>query len=417
MSDISRAVPLETEAPGYRWVIIPLMMIGHMWGYIVISSLGYLLPGIREGLGLSPIEEGLLGSAPSIGNLFLAIPAAWLLSRIRPKLLTTLSFLLASVFILLKGWAPIFIFFFLGRLLFGLTLLVREPARALLIRQWIPPNEIMIFNAISTSLWGIVSVGFILTPIVLELMDNSWRNTLFLFAGISLAITIVWQIMGRERVTPEYEAALRSQERNPVTSILRYRELHLAGLGLIGIGMNWSAFITFWPSYMLDNFDVSLRASSELLAISGGASAIGGIGVALLVRRTGKKRLVLTITGILMALSSVGMLWTESYTILVFISLANGLSWTFFPITWTIPFELKGIKPREVAVAVGFQQTAMYVGMFIGPILVGLLQEVTGDLRTALVVPLSFSLAMSLGAVLMPRRLDQPALEPQPVRP
>ena len=47
-----------TKSPPYRWVVIMLWMTGHVWGYVLLGSLGFLLPSIRADLGLSPIEEG-----------------------------------------------------------------------------------------------------------------------------------------------------------------------------------------------------------------------------------------------------------------------------------------------------------------------------------------------------------------------
>ena len=129
-----------TEFPRYRWVVIALWMTGHIWTYVVLGSLGFLLPSMREELGLSPIQEGFLGSAPQVANILLAIPFAWFLSRYRPKLVGSISFFGAAALVFFQGWAPYFLLILLGRVLYGATATAREPARVLLIRQWIPPN-------------------------------------------------------------------------------------------------------------------------------------------------------------------------------------------------------------------------------------------------------------------------------------
>ena len=108
-----------------------------------------------------------------------------------------------------------------------------------------------------------------------------------------------------------------------------------------------------------------------------------------------------------MAITSIGMLSTGSYSLLVLWALVNGMAWTFFPIIWTVPFELKDIKPREIAVAVGFQQTTMYFGSFVGPIMAGFIHQMSGDLHLGLVIPFCFSIFMSLGGILMPSNWDQ----------
>lgn len=404
------------KAPGYRWVVISMWMTAHVWGFVILESLGFMLPSIREEFGLSPLQAGLLGAAPRVGNIILAIPAGWLLSRFRPKPLTSICLFVAAGLVFFQGWAPVFVMLVLGRFLYGIISIAREPARVLLIRQWVHTKEIVLVNALSNLMFGIVALGFVLTPIVLRLLDNSWRNTYFVFGGVSITLAILWQILGKERRTPEYEAELQSQGPSPLRAILRYRELWFIGLGMFGVGINFSASGTFWPTYMLEEHGMSLSTTATLAALGGGTSAVAGIGMGLLVRRIGRKRQILAITGITLALSSAGLLLTGSYPLLVLIELANALGWAFFPITMTIPFELSGIKAREIAVAVTFQQTMVWIGAFLGPILAGVLQEATGDLRTALLVTSFATITMTVGAFFLPRRWDLVVTAPEPAK-
>ncbi len=395
----------EKPSP-YRWVVIITWMTSHIWAFMVIESLGLLLPSMREDLGLTPIQEGLLGGSPLIGYMFLAILASWLLSRFSPKRLTSVTLLIGTAFILFQGWSPVFAVLLLGRFLFGLTTVAREPARSLFIRQWIQPGEIMLANASMNLLWGISAIGFVLIPFILELLDNSWRNTMYLFAGISLLLAFVWQLLGRERITEEYAADIRSRESSPITSIIKYKELWLLGIGVIGVDITFSAMAVFWPSFMLDTYNVSLKVTASVWAISGLVSAAAAMGISILARKADVKRLILVLCGVVVTASSIGMLFTGSIVYLVLLGVANGLSFVFFPILMTIPFELPGIKPREVAVANGFIDTFFVAGAMLGPILAGVLQEASGSLRTALVVTSFFALTLTACGLLLPRSLD-----------
>ena len=402
---------MTTRESPYRWVVVMVWSIADMWSYIVLESLGLLLPSIRAELGLSPVQEGWLGASAMIGNLALALPAGLLLSRYRPKAVTTISLLVGVVLILVQGWSPVFSALLLGRMLYGITVVSRQPARALLIKQWVPPREVAIVNALWGFIWGVVAVGLIATPLILRLLDDSWRDTVYLQAGISLAFAVLWLTLGRERITPEYVSELASQERSPIGSIIRYKELWLIAAGTMGVGITWSAFVTFWPSYMLDRFDFSLTMSATMLAISGVVSSVGGLGAAFLVSKAGKIKPMLFILGIGLAASSLAWLWTDSLAWLALFSIVNGLSWSYYPITLTIPFELSGIKPREVAVALAFTSTAMWIGSVVGPLLVGSIHEATGDQRLALMVTCIFPLALTGTGILLPRMWDVPVLQ------
>lgn len=401
----------ESGVSSYRWVVMSTWMIAHVWAFILVESLGFLLPSMREELGLSPVQEGWLGASARISTVFLAIPSSWLFSRFRPKTLTTVTLIAGSIFTLLQGWAPVYAILFIGRFLTGISGVVREPARTLLTKQWMQAKEVVLVNAIMGFLFGVAGVAFILTPVLLKLFDDSWRNTLYLFGGISLVLTVAWLVLGKERTTPEYAAELRSQERIPIGRILKYKELWLVGMGMFGIGVNFSAAGTFWPSFMLDTYDVSLTASASLVSIMAATAAVAGLGVGFMVSRTGKRKLVLWLTGIIMSLASVGMLWTGSYSELVLLSLGRGLAWGFFPVMMTMPFELPEIKTREIAVAAAFLQTATILGAVVGPVLAGSLQQATGDLRMALLVTSVWPAALTVGALLLPRKWNELTVE------
>ena len=300
---------------------------------------------------MRPLEEGFLGAAPQAANLMFALLFGWLLTNFAPKRLSSISFFIGAGLAFFQGWAPVFIVLLLGRFLFGVASIAREPARILLVRQWIPANEIVIANALVNFFYGIVGVGFVLTPVLLKLLDNSWRNTLHVFGIVSLVLAVLWQVMGKERSTPEYEEQVRSQDVNPLGTIVRYKELWILGLGMMGTGVSFSAFSTFWPSYVLDKYDISLTTSALVMGVGGGLSAFTGFGVGFLVRRIGRKRQMLSLSGLLLAVTSAGLLWTGSIPILLLLFIVQSFGWSFFPIIMTIPFELPGIKPREIAVA------------------------------------------------------------------
>ena len=199
---------------------------------------------------------------------------------------------------------------------------------------------------------------------------------------------------------------MRSQERSPVRSIFRYKELWILAIGVVGLEVTFASMSTFWPSYMLDTYGLSLIKSTIVRALGGFVMAPGALAVGVLVSRTGKKRPLLFASGILMALSYAGMLYTGSFFNLAMLSIANGLSVTVFPVIFTIPFELPGIKPREVAVASAFVRSIMMSGAIIGPVLTGALQQSFGDLRLALTVACLASTTITAAAILLPRHID-----------
>jgi len=389
-----------TSFPTYRWVLICLYLMSNVSAQMVINTLGILLPSIAESLDLSPSEQGLLGSAPFWSTILLAIPIAWLGSRLSPKWLTAITLVGCALCLFLQGWAPVFGFLLLGRLLFGIFTIAQQPARAILTRQWFPPREVVLVNGLSNVFFGlVVGGGLALSPIILILLGDDWRGTLRIFAFYYVALTALWLVMGRDRVTEEFTRG-ESQPLMPLLrSALRYRDVWLCGGGFCGATMAFSAYVAFFPTLMLQEYDISLRVSGLALALNVVLGGIGGLAIGYYAATWRKEGLFLQIFGVVMVGSFLGMILTGSVVMIYVMSIVNGVTWTFFPILITVPFNLREIQPRQLAVAFSFVMMLISTGQALGPLLVGFLEEVTGNLLLTMFIasftPLSLVLAGS----------------------
>ena len=387
-----------TNFPAYRWVLICLYLMSNVSAQMVINTLGILLPSIAEGLDLSPSEQGILGSAPFWSTILLAIPIAWLGSRLSPKWLTAITLVGCALCLFLQGWAPVFAFLLLGRLLFGIFTIAQQPARAILTRQWFPLRDVVLVNGLSNVFFGlVVGGGLALSPVILILLGDDWRGTLRIFGFYYIGLTVLWVLVGRDRVTEEFTSA-ESQPLLPLLrSALRYRDVWLCGAGFCGATMAFSAFVAFYPTLMLQEYDVSLRVSGLALALDVVLGGIGGLAVGYYAAIWRKEGLFLQIFGVVMVGSFIGMIATGSIAMVYVMSVINGVTWTFFPILITVPFNLRGIQPRQLAVAFSFVMMLISTGQALGPLFIGFLEEATGNLLLAMFIasftPLSLVMA------------------------
>ena len=407
---MAQAVPRianSLQSPTYGWIVILTWMAIHMWGYLVMETLGLFLPSMREELNLTPVREGLLGAAPQLTVLILSIPFGLYLSRFSPKLLTLVSIVGAVVVIFFQAWAPVYGFVLLARLLYGLSITLREPARTLLLRMWIRPRQILIANASIELLWGIGAALFILVPVILKALDDDWRKTMQVFGYATIAIAVVWLLVGRERPMPDAETEKESKEPVSIRSALRYKELWLLAIGLVGVEMTFSSFATFWPSHMKDTYGIDIQTSALIWAIGGMVAGPSGLGINLMVHRTGRRRTALRVGGALISVTTVALLYSGSFPVLVVLSLFHGLSFTFFPVIFTIPFQLKGIRTREIAVAMGFLRSALMVGAMGGPIAAGVLHEFSDDRRLALSIVGMAGVSLTIAAFFLSSEWDR----------
>jgi MFS family permease len=367
---------------------------------MVVSTVGILLPSISSDLDLSPAQQGTLGSAAFWGNLALAIPLTWWASRFRLKPLTTLTLALGTLSLFIQGWSPIFMVLILGRLVFGLSVIAREPARAMLLRQWFRPDEVIWAQSIGAAMFGVVVGGGILaTPYILDAFGDSWRATLNIFAIAFVILTIMWVVLGREQIEPESDATDHSQS-GIIQGALSYRDVWVTSFGFLGATFAWSGFVGFLPTLLLQSSDISLHWSGLILAIFIIIGGVAGLFLARAAMAVNNRRYFLQSLGILMACTYAGMTLTSSLPLLISLSILNGLSWGFWPILHSVPFQLPGIRTREVAVALALITMMIAAGTALGPLVTGFLQEATGSLKTALIIvgitPISLTISGTL---------------------
>jgi len=371
----------------YRWTVISVWLFSSVSSFMVLNTLGILLPAISADLDLSPSQQGLLGSASHWGNIALAIPLSWATSRLSPKWLTAATLTMATGCLFLQSFAPVFFVLLVGRLLFGITNIAQMPARALLTRQWFPPKEVILVNGLSNVLFGlVVGGGLVAAPVILDLTDGDWRMTLRIFGLYFAGITTLWVILGRERANEADQNVAVSQGLDVVKRALGHRDLWIGGLGFVGSTLSFGAFLAFYPTLMLEDFEISLRLTGAILALGVVVGGVGGIAIAWAASTSGREGLYLQILGTLMIGTNVGMVLTGSVPALFILSFFNGVAWAFFPILITVPFHLPGIRPRELAVAFTFTMMMTSVGTSMGPLITGFLQEALDDLKMALLL-------------------------------
>jgi len=380
-----KAISATVTPNSYRWVVYTLFVMCNIMGFLIANTIGILLPAISSDLDLTPTQQGMLSSAPFWANVGLMIIITLWVSRYSPKILTLVTVLLGGALILVQAWAQGFFGVFVGRLLFGVTMIAREPAISLLIRQWIPQKEVNHAGGISNLFFGIMVSGAVFVlPILLNYFNDSWRNVMITFAFIFFGLAIVWAIFGKENPLYQNEPEEKNGELQIIVRIFRSKDVWFAGIGFLGVLLSFASFNSFLPTLFVDSYNISLEKSGLIVALYILPGGVSGVIVGLFCKSSKSRSFILMLSGIVITITFMAMTLTDNYNWLMLIAFTNGLAWGFFPLLYMVPFHIKGIKPREITVAIATVMTMASVGSSIGPTLTGYLQESFGNLETPL---------------------------------
>ncbi len=376
--------PASRESIRYGWVVIGTFTLNFSVIILMVLSLGLLLPDISEDLSLSPSQQGLLAAASMFANLALEIPFSLWLSRYRPWRIASLVFLFGAGVIAFNAWAPVFGTLLVARVLLGIAQLSTRAPMTLMMVQWIPSRKIGTANGVVYLIVdSLLGLGLILVPLLVELVGG-WRSTLYTWSIVSLSAGILWILLGRERITPEYQERMKTQVGTPLIGVLKYKEVWLVALGSFGVFVGLEAYKSFYPTYIKDEFGLDTTVAGYVLGLMFLGMAPANLILSVVSFFSKRKPMVMVMCGLGLCLSYLGLLATSYVPFMILLGIISGVCIGYVPQILTLVFHLPGIKPREITVGIALIFSSMWSGGAVGPLLVGFVQQATDNLTLAL---------------------------------
>ncbi|MBI2936293.1 MAG: MFS transporter [Chloroflexi bacterium] len=398
-----RAVDAETSPPR-GWAIFLLFTSIGNFGSLVSFTFGVMLPAIRQELHFGPAAAGLLAAIFNLFNAFLAVPISNWFSRYNPVRLVAFSGVVGAIFLLLQASAWNFASLFAFRFIFALFQSIKQPARTLLVQQWLALRHIGLANGIGFFLHGLIQTFGIAIAAVVVISLGGWRETYVMMSIVMAVQVVIWLAVARQRRTASFEASYRSQQKTPLGALSKYKAFWIMAVGVGISSMPWAAFLSFLPTFLIENRDMSLSLAGRLTSLLYGGVTVGSLAVGFLDRRVRQRRSLVAGSGVLLLVCPLVLLNTSSASLIATLAFVNGLGWGVLPVLQTMPYHLPGIKPREIAVLTGLLGAASGVGFGFGSLLAGVIAQATGSLYASLLALSCLPLAIILAGLLYPER-------------
>ncbi|MEU7609429.1 MFS transporter [Micromonospora sp. NPDC049204] len=336
----------------------------------VVTSLGALLDEVRDGLGLSGTMAGLVTTLPTIAFAGLGALTPWLVRRVAPaRVLVVAMFALAAGQVLRATTDSAWIFVLTSALaLAGIA--VANILLPMLVKQHFPHRTGLVTGAYTMALTlGTTVAAASAVPIAHAF--GSWRAGLGVWAAMAAVAVLPWVPLalrtraGARRSTPTAAVAAPARTRLGWAMAVYFGAQSLSGYAIMG-----------WLAQLFRDAGYQPESAGLLLA---GVTALG-VPIALLMPtlagRLGSLRpLVLGLTTA-SALAYLGLAFAPRGAALLWVALL-AIGQGAFPMILTAI----GLRARtaEGTVALSaFAQSTGYVIAALGPLMVGILYEVTG---------------------------------------
>ena len=405
------AIGSGVSAGRYGWVVMSVLWTLDGAVTVMIFTLGMLLPEMREALGFSSIQGGLLGSTFFVAMATGSLPAAIWLSRFSPKRVTVIAAFGMAAFAFAQGVAPDYATLLAARMAFMYLAVIRVPAEVLLIQQWFAGPRVATVNSITIGSFGVGQFFAIAaTPLLLPLV-NDWRGIHIVTAFLYLGIAVAWTVLGRERgyghapVSGEAGGAPAEQgkadEGRPFMVLRRRPILFLLASTQFGGALAWASFITFFPTFGVEEQGLTLGEVGRTFVFFSVGATVGSFSAGYLSNRIGRRKPLIFIPGFVMPVGYLAILATPPIAWAPLLVVVGFMTAVVVPMVLTFPFDLE-LAPREVAVGVGLVRTVTPLGSSIGPPLVGVLQGATGSLEAALFWVLPASVTVGIIGLMLP---------------
>ncbi|HYZ34058.1 MAG TPA: MFS transporter [Crenalkalicoccus sp.] len=230
-----------------QWLALALLVTAGVVNYVDRATLAVANPLIREELGLSVADMGLLLSAFLWAYAVAQLPAGALVDRLGPRVMLAGGLGLWSLAQAAGGLVNSFGQFFAARMVLGLGEAPQFPTAARVSRDWFNPGD----RGTATGIWNCSSTlgSAISVPLLTFLMLSLGWRAMFLLMGVggiavALLAWIAYRNPGEVALTPEERRHLAEGDVATTTGHLTWLEWRR----LFAYRTTWGMLIGFFGS-------------------------------------------------------------------------------------------------------------------------------------------------------------------------
>ncbi len=368
-----------------------------------ISWLAYapLMAELGQQFSFSKAEGGLMISLVSMAKAFVPLFAGAIAARLGLKNALLVGAGFASLAVVIP-FLPNFHALLAGRFLFGVGGAIIVTLMGPLVMTWFPKNELPIVTGLNNVAvnTGITVALFATVPTAAQF---GWRNTLVGFGAACAMLAILWALLGAVGpITKEVKADV-AEAKPSLKDVIVLPETWWLALAFTGPLSLYLALNTWLPSHFEQAFGLDRAAASSLTSLFNLVGIPVAIVSGILCSKLGQRRPLIITAGVLMPLSSWGLITSSSQDVRVLCAVLLGASlFLYVAPLFTIPMELPNVDAPRVALMMGCIFSLAYIVSTISPWLTGYLADHFGSYGYGLRIFSVSSVLLAVGGFMLP---------------
>ena len=404
----------------YAWIVVGAGAIGVM-GALGLGRFGYtvILPAMKDGLGLTYSQLGLLGTGNLIGYLLFSLVGGFLASRYGTKIVAVLSLSLMTASLMLTGLAGGFYGILAARIFTGVGSAGANVPIMGLASAWFSTRRRGLAAGImvSGSGLGVLVTGIFLPGVIKAYGADGWRWAWYVLAALSLAITLICLLLLKDRPADKNLSPCGAEEAAPRPSTAKkqggnaavapldwgrvYKNPALWQLGLVyfAFGFSYIIYATFFSAHVIKAGNLTQVEAGRIWSLVGFVSLASGFiwgGVSDWIGR----RAALCIVFCLHTLSFAVFAFSTTVVGFYASALAFGISaWSIPSIAAAFSGDIAGA--RLAPAALGMITVVFGIGQALAPYVAGKLADASGTFSYSFMLAAFIALAGAIGSLFL----------------
>ncbi|WP_417520336.1 CynX/NimT family MFS transporter [Marinobacter sp.] len=344
-----------------------------------------LAPFIGDELALSQTLTGALTTLPILMLAIGAMPGSLSISRMGPRNTLALAMLVMVIGSAGRGLAPDTITLMLTSAVMGVGIAMMQPALPALLPRWLEPKNLALGSAIYMNgmLMGEFIGAGITLPVIMPLLDDSWRATMLVWSLPALLVAAALFLPKRDLARPTRKAAWLPDWKNPLT----------LKLGLL-LGVSGSLFfgVNAYLAALLEQRG-EFENLTEALFWYNFAQVVASLLMLKMARYWVGRKAPLLIMLILSLLGTIGLLMFSGWWAIASATFMSFTAGILLIMMVALPPLL--VPASETGRLSAGNFLVGYTMAFTVPMLGGLLSDWTGDIRHAIAVMIAYGVLVS----------------------